>query len=396
MPSPTQFQIVFAEPPPNFSGTWADFVGHLNENGEVRPDVDFASFVVGSVEPSSDQGPWLKDGKKWYWFDPAYGNYVPIDARVPTPYTVSKTAPAAPVADPDGILPTPPSLWLEIDAFGNFVDIHLWNGTIWTSSQLPVVAPGEPALAFRKRVWVKTDASGYPTGQYKWDPAGEKWINFDTFWIQPEVPEPTPEPTPPPAPGDPEPDPEPEPVPVPVEDEKKKPWIRVDSDGYPIGLYIYDSDLRRWREPAARYPFSYRRIDNFPIASGSGENTIVWQRAAFDPYEVAPTGAFRAPVTGFYQFNYAVQWEYDSGSFTGKTMIVSLVHNGAPVSSCMNEDPDNAGQFLANGSALLFCNKEDRVTVTAEIGPTATGECIWRIATAASHFQGFLVEEVVI
>src|SRR4051812_16409201 len=38
----------------------------------------FALFVSGSTEPSSNVGPWLKNGNSWYVWSNTTGNYVPI------------------------------------------------------------------------------------------------------------------------------------------------------------------------------------------------------------------------------------------------------------------------------------------------------------------------------
>ena len=72
-----------------------------------------------------------------------------------------------------------------------------------------------------------------------------------------------------------------------------------------------------------------------------------------------------------------------------------LRRNGAPIGVCQNEDPDNAGQFFVNMSRTAYLNIGDEIDVTVEIGPTATGSCIWSIGTSATSLSGFLVEEVI-
>lgn len=44
----------------------------------VTPNVTTSSFAIGSVEPSSNVGPWLKNCLEWYVFDDATGRYRPI------------------------------------------------------------------------------------------------------------------------------------------------------------------------------------------------------------------------------------------------------------------------------------------------------------------------------
>lgn len=44
----------------------------------VTPSQAFSSFAVGSVEPSSNVGPWLKNCLMWFVFDDVTARYVPI------------------------------------------------------------------------------------------------------------------------------------------------------------------------------------------------------------------------------------------------------------------------------------------------------------------------------
>lgn len=44
----------------------------------VTPNVTTSSFAIGSTEPASNVGPWLKDCLEWYVFDDATGRYRPI------------------------------------------------------------------------------------------------------------------------------------------------------------------------------------------------------------------------------------------------------------------------------------------------------------------------------
>lgn len=44
----------------------------------VTPVQAFSSFAVGSIPPTSNQGPWLKDCEEWFVWDDALGMYVPI------------------------------------------------------------------------------------------------------------------------------------------------------------------------------------------------------------------------------------------------------------------------------------------------------------------------------
>lgn len=44
----------------------------------ITPTQAFSSFAVGSVEPTSNVGPWLKNCLEWFVFDDATSSYIPI------------------------------------------------------------------------------------------------------------------------------------------------------------------------------------------------------------------------------------------------------------------------------------------------------------------------------
>lgn len=44
----------------------------------VTPNQAFSTFAIGSVEPTSNVGPWLKNCEEWFVFNDALGIYVPI------------------------------------------------------------------------------------------------------------------------------------------------------------------------------------------------------------------------------------------------------------------------------------------------------------------------------
>lgn len=44
----------------------------------ITPNQQFSTFVIGSIAPPSNQGPWFKDCEEWFVFDDATGTYVPM------------------------------------------------------------------------------------------------------------------------------------------------------------------------------------------------------------------------------------------------------------------------------------------------------------------------------
>jgi hypothetical protein len=75
----TNLVIVAAQLPPDFSGNPQEFFEALVERMEIQSPQGTSFFVVGDSEPSSNVGPWLKNGTQWWVFDIDQGVYVPLD-----------------------------------------------------------------------------------------------------------------------------------------------------------------------------------------------------------------------------------------------------------------------------------------------------------------------------
>lgn len=63
--------------PYNWSGTPNDFLSALTARLYIESEQQIALINSGSVAPTSDVGPWLKDGVEWYVWNPISGTYVP-------------------------------------------------------------------------------------------------------------------------------------------------------------------------------------------------------------------------------------------------------------------------------------------------------------------------------
>lgn len=94
--------------PQGFRGTPQAWYEAILERIRIVAPFGFSTIVVGSLKPTSNQGPWLKDGTKWYvWSDDA-ADYIPLDltdSETP-PYWVQESDPAG-TPDSDGNYLTP-------------------------------------------------------------------------------------------------------------------------------------------------------------------------------------------------------------------------------------------------------------------------------------------------
>lgn len=122
----TNLVIVAAPLQPDFDGSPQEFYEALVERMSIQSPSGTNFFVVGDVEPSSDSGPWLKDGDRWYVYSSTVGHYVPIniDDSITALFVVSSTAPDAPVVDSD------PTLWLRVSGT-RAIGWYGWDGTAW-------------------------------------------------------------------------------------------------------------------------------------------------------------------------------------------------------------------------------------------------------------------------
>lgn len=99
------------------------------------------------------------------------------------------------------------------------------------------------------------------------------------------------------------------------------------------------------------------------------------------------TGLFTAPITGFYQFNWAVQTNQGSGSHTIQANLYANTGSGTTsISSGSNSYSANAGN-ISTGSYLISLAATNTVSIEV-YGDTTLG-----IATGSvtANFQGFLV-----
>lgn len=122
----TNLVVVAAPLSPDFRGTPQEFYEAMVERLSIQSPSGTNFFVVGDVQPTSDSGPWLKNGDRWYVYSSSAGEYVPIniDDSITALFVVSATEPDAPVEDSD------PDLWLRISGT-RAVGWFGWDGTIW-------------------------------------------------------------------------------------------------------------------------------------------------------------------------------------------------------------------------------------------------------------------------
>lgn len=130
----TNLVIVAAPLPADFEGSPQELYEALLERMEIQSPVGTNFFVVGDVEPASNQGPWLKNGRSWYVFNTTTGRYEPQDiSESENPlFTISPTTPGTPDS-------TDPQLWLRTSGT-RAIGWYGWDGTTWRAYASPAAS----------------------------------------------------------------------------------------------------------------------------------------------------------------------------------------------------------------------------------------------------------------
>lgn len=121
----TNLLIQSAPIPATFRGTPDEFRVEMVKRFKIVSPSGIFFFVVSDTEPTSNVGPWLKNGTQWWVFDEATKRYIPLDITASERiwFQTSVTTPTD----------TDPPVWLRIDASGNAISWLYYNGTAWVS-----------------------------------------------------------------------------------------------------------------------------------------------------------------------------------------------------------------------------------------------------------------------
>lgn len=118
---PVSFQL--AALPPNVKWTPQQLAQAIVQRLSVVTGQQFALFVTGSTAPSSNVGPWLKNGQEWWVWSDTDGAYVPIIINGESlGYSIGPTAPDHTIF----------SFWIETTGGGQPLALKTWYSGAWT------------------------------------------------------------------------------------------------------------------------------------------------------------------------------------------------------------------------------------------------------------------------
>lgn len=78
--------------PDDWNGDVWEFQDALTERLVAESGDQIGLFVTGSTAPTSNMGPWLKDGEGWYFWDDTTGTYIPDEAVTALAYQVASNS----------------------------------------------------------------------------------------------------------------------------------------------------------------------------------------------------------------------------------------------------------------------------------------------------------------
>ena len=150
--NPTNLVLQAAPLPATFVGDPNDFFRAMIERIRIMSASGTQFFVVSDVEPTSNQGPWLKGGTEWWVWDVNLNKYVPLDVSQSETkwYQTGSTIPTT--QDPPLWLRTQSGVTVVGPAPGQPIGWYLFNGTSWVgftelvdgSVTLPKLADAPP------------------------------------------------------------------------------------------------------------------------------------------------------------------------------------------------------------------------------------------------------------
>ena len=150
--NPTNLVLQAAPLPATFTGDPNAFFRAMIERCRIMSASGTSFFIISDVEPTSNQGPWLKGGTQWWVWSNVLNKYVPLDVSESETkwYQTGSTVPV--VQDPPLWLRTTGGTTVIGPAQGQPVGWYLFNGTSWVgftelvdgSVTLPKLADAPP------------------------------------------------------------------------------------------------------------------------------------------------------------------------------------------------------------------------------------------------------------
>lgn len=146
--------------PSDFSGTPQELCDALVARLSAESTNSISFFASGSVAPSSNVGPWLKDDNTWYIWDNSTAAYIPLTIES------ASLGYIAAVSAPDPLIYT---FWIQLSGAGKAMAIKYYSAGAWHDiyedafASLPTTASMNAAIAAAiAGIPVSTGSKAYP------------------------------------------------------------------------------------------------------------------------------------------------------------------------------------------------------------------------------------------
>jgi len=123
---PSQLPITFSASPltPGKAYTPQQLQDAIVARLKIDSQTELSFFTTGTTAPTSNTGPWLKDGSTWYVWDAVLGTYVPETLTYESlRYIASESTPDQ----------TTYTLWVKLDSNGKAQELRYYSGGAWRS-----------------------------------------------------------------------------------------------------------------------------------------------------------------------------------------------------------------------------------------------------------------------
>lgn len=127
----TNLIIQAAHIPATFRGTPDDLAVEIVKRMQIVSPSGTAFIFTGDTEPTSNVGPWLKDGTKWYVWDENIKRYVPLDITDSQVNWYWLSASTPPTSNPSVWLRTTKDATDTDPTHGSPLGWYLFDGTSW-------------------------------------------------------------------------------------------------------------------------------------------------------------------------------------------------------------------------------------------------------------------------
>jgi len=136
--------VDFGTLPNNGQGyTPQEFANRLGLNGRIFTEQDFALFTIGATAPTSNSGPWAKNGNSWYYWDSVSGSYVPfVIPSASLGYSVSAIAPN----------PALFQFWIQLNGAGSPLALKTYFSGTWVDVYAATMAGFSTTVAMNAAI----------------------------------------------------------------------------------------------------------------------------------------------------------------------------------------------------------------------------------------------------